>query len=444
MGERAVSDRRMHRPIRLPEAVREGSAILGLGAALPVLTILCCVVLAACATTDDGIAARREREARRLREAEVWKSPATQIEPQVMASVETKAPARASGIAEDNAGSRARLDRTPAPEASEAAAETTGAAAIESTTTELATPTTEATSANLPSWMEIPDEELIRELLLRKLKQWESQAGGYSHASHLAPDGEEQRLARDLVTLSFLSGGRPLDETGLEAAAMTLGATGDREDLLRAALALQQLGRTGESREILLRLTGEDEGDSEPPQVGRRETARAAGTIETIETAAAAAAPASIAVPEAAALSGTPAFELVSVTFASRIDGPGDFVAMPAEAIQPGKEILVYGEFAGFRTIEQRTEAGDQPTHSRAFSASLRLQDAERNVLEELKFLPPSRGRQAVHDPGEAVNFWARYQIPDTLSAGRYQIVINAEDHLGGQSATAELSFEVR
>ncbi len=451
MGERAFPDRPVYRPIDFPKteckrsASRWGLWVCPLTAAF--MMILCCLALASCATAKDDISARRDRAAQKLTEEKVWKSGVSKFEPQVMAAARTATPAGSRTGSPEGAGGSPNapdpLASPPAPGASEptlASRAMSENAALTIEASEAALDDKQDSGGDAPNWLEIPDEELVRELLLRKLKRWENQAGGYSHASNLTPDNDEQRLARDLVTLGFLADSRELDGTSLEAAAMTLSTTGDREDLIRAALTLQQLGKTAASDDILRRLAGEKlDQDTEAPEAEAEAVAIAdEPTAETAEPAA------TTPIPVASTPSETSTFELVSVTFASRIDGPGDFVAMPAAAIQPGKDVLVYGEFSGFRTLESPAEAGAQPTHSRAFSANLRLENAEMNILEELKFLPPSRGRQVVDEPGEAVNFWARYEIPDDLDSGQYQIVITAEDHFGGQSAKAELSFEVK
>lgn len=421
--------------------------------------VLCGLLLASCATTEDSTASRRDLAVQTLREDQGWKSEVTRIEPPIMPSARREAsPADGSSVELSHGPFPADVPETDIAVSRDAAAALTSAATPGPADEDDSTASTEGergtrtgpelagqsaetagdpdsgeSTASAPPGASPGDDELLRGLLMRTLKQWDEHAGGYSDASTLTLQSQQQRLARDLVTLSFLSYGRPLDRARLEAAAMTLSSTGDRGDLMRAALTYQQLGKTRKSEEILQRLFeeasgGETEVTREVPDTTEEED----GGPETVPHEATA-----DEMPESA-------FELVSVTFASRIDGPGDFVRMAPEDLQPGKDILVYGEFAGFRTIESRAEPGDPPTHSRAFSARLHLQDAKNNVLDELGFLPPSRGRQSVHDPEEPVNFWARYEIPDDLAAGDYVIVISAEDRLGGQSATAELGFEVR
>ena len=418
--------------------------------------IPCLLALVSCAATDDqNVTAQRARAARELSEKPVWKSALTQIEPQIMASARpAPGPAeldrsdqdlglgqeRTSGLARSEeqvgaTGEAAQRGQNGESNAASAAAAdpprgeaTTGAVSDEVTVT----PSTSNQPAEQPiaethPWLGIPDKDLVRELLLRTLKRWEAHAGGFSDAARLSADDEEQELARGIVTLSFLSDEASLDKASLEAAAGALSASGNREDLIRAALGLQQLGKKDESDEILRRLTNGGPEEKSGSGEGKREG--------------------SIADPpaESAAVSTTPpSFELVSVSFASRIDGPGDFVAMPKEAIQPGKDVLIYGEFTGFRTVATETDSGDRPPlHSRAFSATLQLLDADTNELEVLDFLPRSRGRQSVENREEPVNFWARYRIPQNLDRGRHTILITAEDHLGSQTAKTELSFDV-
>jgi hypothetical protein len=136
-------------------------------------------------------------------------------------------------------------------------------------------------------------------------------------------------------------------------------------------------------------------------------------------------------------------FEVVSLSFARSIDGPGKFIPASESDVLPGKVLLVYGEFRNFRARREEADQ-DPPRFRQAFRASLRLLAPSGKEIDELDFLPESRGRQTSSSPLETVNFWARYRMPESLKAGQYRLIVEAEDILGESSATRELSFEIK
>lgn len=135
-------------------------------------------------------------------------------------------------------------------------------------------------------------------------------------------------------------------------------------------------------------------------------------------------------------------FSVVRAVFARGIEGPGAYCTLPQDEIQPGKLVLVYGEFRNFRTEKLPAKSTGHP-HVCAFAAGFRLVDAQGETIDEVDFLPPHRGRQQLENDDDTVNFWARYRIPATLEPGAYDLFIDAEDLFGKVDTSASIPFKV-
>jgi len=135
-------------------------------------------------------------------------------------------------------------------------------------------------------------------------------------------------------------------------------------------------------------------------------------------------------------------FSVVRAVFAKGIEGPGAYCTLPQDEIQPGKLVLVYGEFRDFRTEQLPATSTGNP-YVCAFAAGFRLVDAQGETLDEVDFLPPHRGRQQLEGDDDTVNFWARYRIPATLEPGAYELLIDAQDLFGKADTSASIPFKV-
>jgi hypothetical protein len=134
-------------------------------------------------------------------------------------------------------------------------------------------------------------------------------------------------------------------------------------------------------------------------------------------------------------------FKVERLSFAESIAGPGKFTPLQ-KTVAPGSEVLVYGEFHNFHSVEEVDEH-QEVFYRREFEASLSLLSEAGEEIDGLKFLPRKRGRQLTASRSELMNFWALYQIPTDLRKGRYKIAIQAQDLVGSCSASAELWFEL-
>ena len=136
------------------------------------------------------------------------------------------------------------------------------------------------------------------------------------------------------------------------------------------------------------------------------------------------------------------AFRMVSVTFASEIQGPGDYKPLGNRVFNPGDHVLIYGEFEGFEEEPPRTK--EDPTYTRSFSGRLKLVNDRSEVLDTFTFLNPSRVAYRPQQRTRIVNFWARYRFPEDLPPGTYKVNVEGSDLIGGNEATAILGLQVR
>ena len=136
------------------------------------------------------------------------------------------------------------------------------------------------------------------------------------------------------------------------------------------------------------------------------------------------------------------AFRMVSVTFASEIQGPGDYKPLGNRVFNPGDHVLIYGEFEGFEEEPPRTK--EDPTYTRSFSGRLKLVNDRSEVLDTFTFLNPSRVAYRPQQRTRIVNFWARYRFPEDLPPGTYKVKVEGSDLIGENEATATLGLQVR
>lgn len=136
------------------------------------------------------------------------------------------------------------------------------------------------------------------------------------------------------------------------------------------------------------------------------------------------------------------AFRLVSVTFASKIRGPGDFEPLNKRVFDPGDRVLIYGEFEGFE--EEPPQAEEDPTYTRSFSGRLRLVNTKAKLIDTFIFLEPSKATYRSEQRSGVVNFWARYKFPDDLPPGDYQVRVEGTDLIGGNEASTILGLRIR
>jgi hypothetical protein len=262
----------------------------------------------------------------------------------------------------------------------------------------------EVRSPNVPGALEtFPDGSLIEELESRWSRQWSSLPGGIGQVDE---DPQREQLAKRLLAIGFLRPGSAEAPRSIEEALSYARATlREPEHKLMAAAFLESAGRREEAVELVAEVSG---------GIG------APGT----ETALA------------------ERFRLENLAFARSIEGPGKFTVAEPEDLRAGKTVLVYGEFRNFRSVLD--SRGDTPVHHRAFAASLELLGESGEKVDRLDFLPEGRGYQAAAEQGAIVNFWARYRISPNLAPGKYRIVVEAKDLLGGAQSSSELTLELR
>jgi hypothetical protein len=252
------------------------------------------------------------------------------------------------------------------------------------------------------------DEEIIGELASRYAREWTILSGGIGSPAKEEFDPRLEEAAKRLIIVGLLRPGRAAGEAEPLGEALTFAMAAERsvEHRLIAAAYLEGAGRTDEARAILQELW------AGAPEDGKAD-------------------------PQAQST-----FAVEGLAFATSIEGPGIYTPTPASQVAAGNMVLVYGEFRNFRSVPQ-AEGPEGPSYARAFSASLRLLSSTGAEIDRLDFLPEARGRQMAKDAVDNVNFWARYRIPARLESGKYTLVIEARDVLGGASASGELEFDL-
>ena len=256
---------------------------------------------------------------------------------------------------------------------------------------------------------ELEDEEIVGELASRYAREWTILSGGIGSPVPEDFDPRLEEAAKRLIVAGLLRQGRAAGEAEPlgEALAFAMAPGRSAEHRLIAAAYLEGAGKTDEARAIIQELCP-----------GTPEEGAGSGSQPQLP------------------------FAVEGLAFATSIEGPGIYTPTPASQIAAGNMVLVYGEFRNFRSVPQE-ETPEGPTYARAFAASLRLLSSTGKEIDSLDFLPEARGRQRAKEAVDNVNFWARYRIPARLESGKYKVVIEARDVLGGASASGELEFEL-
>jgi hypothetical protein len=261
----------------------------------------------------------------------------------------------------------------------------------------------------------VPDAALVAELAHRRATEWAALAGGLGDTE--APGGDARRttVARQVLALCFLrqDHGAGDDSVAEAIRAAHIESAGDDLRLLAAACSFHS-GRTEEAAEALagVALTAQDS-----KKIGRTNDAE----------------------PEESKLR----FEVDGLSFARSIEGPGKFTPADSSDLIPGRQVLVYGEFRGFRSVKSEKRGNDPETYRRAFSASLHVVSSSGEEVDRLEFLPESRGMQMTASADDVMNFWARYRVPADLKPGSYKLTVDAKDILGKAESRAQIEFEI-
>ena len=260
-----------------------------------------------------------------------------------------------------------------------------------------------------PPLKELSLEALLEELEARFSQEWSSLPGGLGDVQAEEESSGRFAASRRLIAVSFLRNAADSKNEVLEEALRFAVSQSAKSDLkLLAAAYFTHSKQDGDALSLVSEICAEE------PAGERGEG------------------------------SGAPSFEVVALSFARSIDGPGKFIPAGEGDVLPGKVLLVYGEFQHFRSKLEREDGQEAPAFRQAFSASLRLVAPSGTEMDKLDFLPESRGRQTSSSPLEKVNFWARYRLPDSLKAGQYRLIVDAKDMLGGNSASRDLEFEIK
>ncbi|MBI4604247.1 MAG: hypothetical protein HY721_19990 [Planctomycetes bacterium] len=273
----------------------------------------------------------------------------------------------------------------------------------------------EAVPAAPRSLDDLPDAALVSELQHRWTRRWTALSGGLGKSASTDHEPARREASRHVLALCFLredhGSGDPIVAEALASAAQDDACDDNR---LLAAACLKHAGMDEELHAILETFAGRSEGPAER-------------TGETEDEAPA----------------GAP-FEVVGLTFARSIEGPGKYEQLDGSEIAPGRTVLIYGEFKNFLSVAETHDRSAKPSYRRAFAAELRVLSPEGEEIDRLVFLPEKRGHQTAPAHAEVMNFWARYRIPASLQPGQYQLVVEARDVLAGSTASAEMPFEVQ
>jgi len=272
-------------------------------------------------------------------------------------------------------------------------------------------PSGQASAALLPALApaDFPDSTLLAVLRRRLEDKW-NKLGGSEESRSKEESARRRQASVQIIALSFL--GESVDEDtdstrqALDAAASE--SANETQRLLARAYAAYsgEATETGEGPHLVHSILKEHQDPNEADQ-------------------APAAAP----------------FKVDRLSFAESIAGPGKFTPLN-KTVAPGSEVLVYGEFHNFHSVEEVDENQDI-FYRREFEASLSLFSEAGEQIDGLEFLPRKRGRQLTASRSELMNFWALYRIPTDLRTGRYKIAVDAQDLISSRSASAELWFEL-
>lgn len=280
-------------------------------------------------------------------------------------------------------------------------------------------PAVEKSGADRTDTPVLSDAAILDLLRERLTGEWAELQGGLGESSAGAAPTSRTRTAAQLLALTFLLGEEPLAPGILEEAlttAMDREATADCR-LLAAACLLRE-GATDEGLALARQVSraGEPVEDESAGSAGEQKASRAASPAPG-------------------------RFHLASLSFARDIQGLGKFVPARREDLGRGSTVLIYGEFRGATTVEDGSSPEGRATLRQEFSARIDLLDSDGRIVDRLEFLPEGDGKHTAEYPGEHVNFWARYTIPQHLDPGEYRLVVHARDLLGDVPAMAELKL---
>ena len=143
----------------------------------------------------------------------------------------------------------------------------------------------------------------------------------------------------------------------------------------------------------------------------------------------------------AAAPPGSPGIRLVNVTFVKNLRGLRDFDPCP-NIFSRGEKIQFKAEFEGLQ--EQPSGTEEDRTYTRRFSASWKLTDAHSEVIDTRTFIAP---RSIVYRPRERDNILMVFdtcELPNTLTPGKYQLLVEGKDLIAGKETVSILDLQVR
>ncbi len=142
-------------------------------------------------------------------------------------------------------------------------------------------------------------------------------------------------------------------------------------------------------------------------------------------------------------LAGEKEFRLAQAAFAREIRGYRNFTRIETAKFTAGEEILLYGEFEGFKN-SPAAQAGSAAGHRRSFAAQIVLKGQDGEEIDRRDLLRAGQAVEVVVDPEKPVHFWGRYPVPRDARPGEYLLDIEASDLEGRQKAHARLPLTVR
>lgn len=145
--------------------------------------------------------------------------------------------------------------------------------------------------------------------------------------------------------------------------------------------------------------------------------------------------------PPAEQAADSPGVRLVNVTFVKNLRGLRDFDPCP-NIFDRGEKIQFKAEFEGLEEKPSGTE--EDRTYTRRFSASWKLTDARSEVIDTRTFIEP---RSIVYRPRERDNILMVFdtcELPNTLTPGKYSLLVQGKDLIAGKETVAILDLQVR
>ncbi len=136
-------------------------------------------------------------------------------------------------------------------------------------------------------------------------------------------------------------------------------------------------------------------------------------------------------------------FRLEQAAFAREIRGYRNFTRIEAAEFAPGEEILLYGEFDGFKN-SPTAQGGGAAGYRRSFTAQLVLKSENGEEIDRRDLLRAGQAVEVVVDPEKPVHFWGRYPVPRDARPGEYRLDIEASDLESRQKAHVRLPLKIR